>query len=188
MEVRSHYIFNKRTVLLTGEYDDDGLRCTRVIEGHQTFLVKLSPVDLINENLLRLGSNFSGAVASSKFILGIKVMCPLQINDAQDMWIFPTKSYKKTDCVWFFLNQIVNTRPLGVRETVVNLEFGHTYTIEMKESSFNNKRRKAEDLRGIMTKNAKGPLNDDLEPKVRFEISRVKGKRKCRIKQMKEEK
>lgn len=181
MDILSDYIISRNTVLLTGEYDQYGFLCTRVIDGEETFLVHLSPVDLIDRNLLRVGSNFHGAMRSSKFNLGSKNLCPLKINEGLDIWVFPTKSYKKPNCVWFFLHHITSTKALGVRKTEVSLSFFHTFTIDMKQSSFNHKRQKAADLRDMVLKNGNVTSRQTAKPKVGFQISEDAGKNRYRI-------
>ena len=159
------YLVNENTVLLTGEYDRFGRLCTRVIEGEKTFLVNMRTMQVINISLRLLGSNFQSVRETSKQILGDIHMCPIKVNCHLGIWLFPTKSYNNDFCVWFSLMHVKRTKPLGVRRTEVYLSYNHTFIIEMKESSFNQKRQKAEDLREAMLKNSQSPLTFYLEPK-----------------------
>ncbi|PLR95896.1 competence protein ComK [Bacillus sp. T33-2] len=181
MNMLADYMINKETVLLTGEYDEFGSLCTRVIEGEKTFLVQRTPVQVINKTLLRLGSSFRGARDSSKEVLGVMKMYPLKINQYLGIWLFPTKACSKQNCVWFSLMHIKKTKAIGVRKTEVLLSYNHTFEIEMKETSFNNKRQKAEELREIITKNTKSPLTFYIEPKPGFRISEDAGTNRYRI-------
>ena len=175
MKILNDYQINEETVLLTGEYDENGRLCTRVIEGEQTFLVNLKPLQVINNTLLLLGSDFRGSRASSKKILGETNMYPIKINCHLGIWLFPTKSYINDYCVWFSLMHVKKTKARGVRRTEVFLSYNHTFIIDMKESSFNLKRQKAEDLRESMLKNSRSPLTFYLEPKKGFCISEDDG-------------
>lgn len=157
MEIQDHVI-NEKTVLFTGEYDEYGNLCTRVIEGDDSFVVKKSPVEQIDVTLLNYGSNFSGALKSSKFILGPMKMYPIKINRNKGIWLFPTRSFKKQNCVWFNLDHVLKTKAQGVQKTEVMMNFGHTFIINMKESAFNNKRQKAQQLRENILKDNNGPL------------------------------
>lgn len=178
-----NYLINQNTVLLTGEYDQLGKLCTRVIEGKESFLVKMKPMDIINNTLLGLGSDFRGCRESSKKILGSTHMCPIKINCRQGIWLFPTKSFNDDYCVWFSLNHVKRTKAKGVRKTKVYLSFGHTFTLDMKESSFNNKRQKAEDLRVEMLKNSRGPLTFYIEERKQgLSIREDEGRNPYRIK------
>ena len=84
--ILDHYLINEETVLLTGEYDQFGRLCTRVIEAEKTFIVNLKPRQVINNTLLKLGSDFRGVRESSKDILGTVHMCPIKINCNLGIW------------------------------------------------------------------------------------------------------
>ncbi|WP_213370294.1 competence protein ComK [Mesobacillus boroniphilus] len=182
MKTLQEYLINEKTVLLTGEYDDFGKLCTRVIEGSDTFLVALKPMQVINNTLQLLGSNFHSVRETSKQILGDVHMCPIKVNCNLGIWLFPTKSHNNEFCVWFSLMHVKKTKPLGIRRTEVYLSYHHTFIIEMKESSFNHKRQKAEDLREAMLKNTQSPLTFYLEPRKGFCICEDEGRNPYKIK------
>jgi competence protein ComK len=175
MKVLKEYIINEETVLLTGEYNENGKLCTRVIQGANTFLVDMRPIDIINETMMGLGSDFKSGRKSSRSLLGDISMCPIKINCNLGIWLFPTKSYNNDFCIWFSLMHVQNTKALGVRRTEVHLSFGHRFVIRMKESSFNQKRKKAEDLRELMIKNSKGPLTFYVESKKGISMTEGEG-------------
>ena len=161
------HLINEKTVLFTGEYDGYGNLCTRIIEGEETFVLNESPVEKIKKTLLSYGSDFNGALNSSKHILGPIKMHPIKIDEKQEIWLFPTKSFKKKNCVWFNLYHIINTEPHGAK-TKVFMSYGHTFMINMKESAFNQKRQKALQLRESILKN-----NRHVELKRGFQICEV---------------
>lgn len=158
MEVLTDYILNEETVLMTGEYDVNGKLYTRVIQGADTFLVDMKTLEIINETMIGLGSNFKTGRKSARRLLGNISMCPIKVNCNLGIWVFPTKSYNDPFCIWFSLMHVKNTKALGIRRTEVELSYGHKVVVQMKESSFNQKRKKAEDLRERMIKNSKGSL------------------------------
>src|SRR4051794_30948006 len=106
MEIRKNYLINEKTGLLIGDYYTNGALYTKVIEGMEIFLVAMSPVQLIDKSLLQYGSSFIGALSSSKEVLGEMYMYPIKISSSLDIWLFPSKSYKKSNCIWFVLNHI----------------------------------------------------------------------------------
>lgn len=170
MNILADYTINEKTVLLTGEYDPFGNLCTRVIEGEKTFLVKMKPIALIDKTLLQQGCNLKGALESSRFLLGPIKMVPIKVNPTLDIWLFPSKSYKMDNCVWFALSHIQKAKAIGLRKTDVALSFGHHITIEMKESSFAMKRQHAVDLKEIILKNSNHPLTFSIDQKPGFFI------------------
>ncbi|NHC43419.1 hypothetical protein G6549_26490 [Bacillus sp. MM2020_1] len=164
MEITVDYLINEETSLLMGEYYTNGELFTRVVEGMNLFLVALSPVQLIDKSLLRYGSSFNGALSSSKEVLGEIKMHPIKISSTMDIWLFPSKSFKKPNCIWFVLNHVQDTLPRTVKKTEVFLRHGHKITIEMKESSFRDKRRNAEKLRERISHNINSlkSINDEI--------------------------
>jgi competence protein ComK len=171
MKIKNEYLINEKTVLLTGEYDGNGKLITRVIDGEETFLVDLSPAQVIDENLLRIGSDLRGALLSSKKLLGPMYMYPINVNSHIGIYLLPTQSLKKRNCVWFSLMHMKNTQALGVKKTKVQTSYGHIIVIDMKKSAFNNRLQIAKDLREMVIKNSNSPLTFYLEPKKGFYIS-----------------
>lgn len=176
------YLINEKTVLLMGEYVKNGRQWTRVIEGEETFLVKKRPIDLINRALLCLGSDFRAARKSSKYILGECHMCPIRVNCNLGVWLFPTKSYKDDHCIWFSLMHVKDSKSVGIRRTKVFLSYNHDIEIEMKESSFKNKKNKAIQLRESMLRNSQSPLTFYLEPKKGLQIIEGPGVNRYKLK------
>lgn len=166
MEIfKEDYTINEKTVLLTGEYSELGEPWTRVIEGEETFIIKRRPVELINKSLLCSGSEFHAARRSSKQILGDCHMCPIKVNSYLGIWLFPTKSFRNHHCIWFSLMHVKDEKSCGIRRTKVELSFNHEIEIQMKESTFKNKKLKAMELRDRMTRYAQSPITFYLEPK-----------------------
>ncbi|MFT9596414.1 competence protein ComK [Mesobacillus sp.] len=181
MNLLRDYKINQETVLLTGEYNENGKLCTRIIEGEETFLVDMKPIEVINSTMLTLGSDFNAGRKSSRKILGDIYMCPIKINCNLGIWLFPTKSYNDDFCVWFSLAHVKKTKALGIRKTEVYLSFNHTFVINMKESKFNQRKHAAKELRDEMMKNSQGMMTFYIEPKKGLSIREGEGINRYRI-------
>lgn len=168
--VIEHYLINEQTELMTGEYVENGQQWTRVLEGKETFLVAERPLEIINNSLLCLGSTFSAARRSSKYILGDCYMCPIKVNCNLGIWLFPTKSHRDEHCIWFSLEHIKDVKPMGIRRSRVYLNNNHEVEIEMKASAFRNKIDKTKELRASMMRNAENSVTLLLEPEKGFKI------------------
>ncbi|WLR55441.1 competence protein ComK [Mesobacillus subterraneus] len=175
MDVLSEYILNEESVLLTGEYHVNGKLYARVIHGEETFLVDMRPLKIIDETMIGVGSNFKTGRKSARRLLGDVSMCPIKVNCNLGIWLFPTKSYNDDFCIWFSLMHVKGTKALGIRRTEVELSYGHKVIIQMKESAFNQRRKKAEELREKMTKNSKGSLTFFVESKKGIEMIEGEG-------------
>ncbi|OCA87641.1 hypothetical protein A8F94_07225 [Bacillus sp. FJAT-27225] len=165
------YFINEKTVLITGEYSPYGKLYSKILEGEELIFVSMPPVQVINRSLLRLGSSFDGARHSSKVLLGDIRMHPVTINTSLGIWLFPSKSFEQPTCVWFSLTHVKGTKKTGLKKTLIYLSYNHTFEINMKEAFFNQKRKKAEDLREIITKNTTSPLTFYIEPKKGLQVS-----------------
>ncbi|WP_312474733.1 competence protein ComK [Neobacillus sp.] len=181
MSLKYDYLINEKTVLFYGIFNENGELFTHVIDEDDEFTVMMSPVQLIDKTLISYGSNFKGALNSSTQLLGEnRRMYPIKIDASLDIWLFPTKSYKKETCIWFALNHVKGTQPLGVKFTKIFLSYGHTIEIVMKESAFRDKRLTAEDLKDKITTNTKNFMSFMVESKKGFMIVEEKGRYKCR--------
>lgn len=186
MNVKYDYLINEETVLFYGVRNENGELFTHVIDKDDEFLVAMSPVELIDKSLISYGSSFKGALYSSTQLLGEnRRMYPIKIDASLDIWLFPTKSYKKENCIWFALNHVKGTRPLGIKFTKVYLSYGHTFEIVMRESAFREKRLNAEVLKEKITTNTKNSTSFLVEPKKGFMIVEEKGRYKCRARNKK---
>ncbi|WP_342430892.1 competence protein ComK [Neobacillus sp. FSL H8-0543] len=162
MEMKNRYLINERTVMLAEEYDKRGKCFSKVIEGYYTFLVNMTPVEIIEEALRRELTNFDRALNYSELLESKKTIC---LNPHLGIILFPTQSLKKQNSEWFSLLHIKNKRALGMRRTEVCTSFGHKIVIDIKFSTFNTKERRAYQFRNILSKQQNYPLTFYLEPK-----------------------
>jgi competence protein ComK len=172
VELRDDYLINEKTVLVTVEFSSRGEKWSRVIEGKETFLVRKTPIQIMEETLLHEGSDFLGARRSSKYLLSPMRMHPISINPQRGIFLFPTKNIKHHSCIWFSLIHIKTTKSLGINKTEVITSFGHTIKLDMKESTFNTRRQKAFLLREKISKNLKCPVYFYIEPRKGYYISK----------------
>lgn len=183
MEIKYDYLINSKTILLYGVLHENGHLYTFVLEEEEAFLVAMAPVKLIDQSLISYGSSFSGALKSSTYLLGKeRKKYPIKIDTSLDIWLFPTKSYRQDNCVWFALNHVRDTMPIAQKFTKVYLSNGHMFELVMNESAFRARMRTAENLRDIIIYNTKNSINCKEEMKKGFIIVEKKGKYKCKTK------
>jgi competence protein ComK len=177
LEIKDNYLINSKTILLYGVLHENGHVYTFVLEEEEAFLVAMPPVKLIDKSLICYGSNFAGALKSSSALLGKeRKKYPIKISESLDIWLFPTKSYRQDNCVWFALNHVKDTQPIGNKFTKVILSNWHMFELMMRETAFRGKLRMAENLRDLITLNTKSPIHFLIEPKKGFMIVEKKGK------------
>jgi competence protein ComK len=157
MFIVNYYIINPQTIQLMGEYDRYGKLCTRVVEVERSFLVDMSPTEVLKGSINYIGYDLKGAIAGSRNILGNRRMYPIMVNYISGICLFPDRSYKSTDCVWFNPYHIVKTSSFN-KKTKVVFSNGSTCIVNTRFSAFNTKVQTAEQLRKITLERGKNPM------------------------------
>lgn len=157
MQVNNSMI-GKETVLFRGEYNQDGLLCTKIKHGSMWRLEKVSPLKLIDESLKKSGSSLRGALEGSKFLLGNKKMRPIVFDPYAGIYLFPSKSPANPDCIWFNILHIINYKPINRYQTEVFLNYGGSIILDMRECNFKRKLNRTFELRRLVSENKRIPI------------------------------
>lgn len=148
---------------MTGFYDRNGKLCSLVNELYRTIIVDRSPLEILEDSIRCSGFDLKGALSTAKWILGDIPMCPFMVNPIQGICVFPTKSSKHEETIWFNPCHIVWTDPYYLY-TKVKLTNGLVITVPCRLFSFNTKKQKAEQLRRITAELATNPHSFMIEP------------------------
>jgi competence protein ComK len=141
---------------MAGHLDRYGKKCTLVYELNRMFLVDQSPLEILEASIRRVGFNLKGALESSKKNLGGIHMHPFMVNPILGIIVFPTKSHKHEDVIWFNPNHI--RRTWGKKNvTIVEFRNGQTLIVPTKLCFFNNKLTIAERFRDDLIEGGKNP-------------------------------
>lgn len=170
MVIKPYYTINQHMLYMFGFHDRNAKVCTLVREFHRDFIVDRSPLEILDDSLRCIGFNLKGAMDTSRIIMENTMMCPVMINHFHNICIFPDKSHKHEDTIWFNPCQILRTHSFK-RKTLIEFRNRLILTNDSKLFSFNNKWKAAEQLSRITIENAKNPV-------VSFMIERPKKTRK----------
>lgn len=163
-------------ILMTGEYDNYGKLCTRVMTEKRAFLVDRIPKQVLDDSLKYIGFDLKGAITGAKSLLDIKSMCPIIVNPYQKVSLFPTKSPKQADCIWFNPEHIYKTKAIDTM-TEVYFTNGYSITVDVRRSSFIAKMENARRLVQISAERGMHPGFKSLYLEPRKEHRRLtKGK------------
>lgn len=149
VKILAKYVINPCTVIIKGFGDHKGHLYSKVTEGGEEFIVTMSPKGLINSSLLYYCSSLKGAIDGSRSILGNISMLPIMINPELDIFLFPSCSPNRPDCIWMSLYHVQRSEKSKPHQTRVDLSFGHSIVIDMKRSRFELKKQRAMQLRYI---------------------------------------
>jgi competence protein ComK len=173
--IENYYIINKNMLYMFGLNDRNAKVCTLVRELHRVFIVDRSPLEILDDSLRSIGFNLKGAMDSAKIIIANKMMCPVMLNHIHNICVFPDKSHKHEDTIWFNPCQILRTHSIK-RKT--QIEFRNRLSLQIDSSlfSFNHKLKSAEQLSRITIENANNPQSYIIEPPKRVRKRKYKTK------------
>jgi competence protein ComK len=156
LSIEKSYLINQDFMSMVGHLDRNGKKCTLVNELNRMLLVDKSPLEILEASIRRVGFNLKGALESSKRNLGGIHMHPFMVNPILGIIVFPTKSHKHEDVIWFNPNHIKRT--WGKKKlTIVVFRNGQTIIVHMKLAFFNNKMFIAERFRDDKIEGGKNP-------------------------------
>ncbi|WML29647.1 competence protein ComK [Neobacillus sp. OS1-32] len=164
MNSKKFYFIKPEFMYMAGFYDRYGNRFSVVHEVHRTLIVERSPIEILADSIRRIGFDLRGAIATAKSLLGDIQMCPIMVNPIHQICVFPTKSAKNDDTIWFNPNQIIRTK-CCCQKTLVLLGNGRSILVPNKLSSFNTKLQNADQLKKITTEFRNNPVTFTIEPK-----------------------
>ncbi|WP_045518917.1 competence protein ComK [Neobacillus niacini] len=163
MFIEPHYIINQHMMYMFGLLDRNAKVCTLVREFHRVFIVDRSPLEILDDSLRCIGFNLKGAMDTAKIIIGNNMMCPVMINHIHNICVFPDKSHKHEDTIWFNPCHILRTQS-SKRKTHIEFRNRQTLKNDSKLFSFNNKWKSAEQLSTITIENANNPVSYIIAP------------------------
>jgi competence protein ComK len=151
---------------MEGQYDRNGKLCAIITEVGKTFLVDMSPLAILEDSIKSIGFDLKGAMKTSKWFHGDIHMRPLMVNPIQGICLFPSKSAKNEDTMWFNPYHIKRTSGYN-RKTFIEFSNGLTIEVQSILSSFNHKLQIAEQFRNMTVETGKNPISFVLDPKER---------------------
>ncbi|NMD69165.1 hypothetical protein HHO41_02610 [Bacillus sp. DNRA2] len=149
MKCREKYVINENTVCIKGKIDDYNRPYSMIIECDQDFSVRMSPVDIVDTSLRFYCSSLKGASEGARSVLGNISMLPLVIYAPLDLYMFPSFSPHRLDCIWFSVKHIRNFEAMEKKNTIVYTKTGQTITLAMKKDRFERKWQRASQLRYV---------------------------------------
>jgi competence protein ComK len=168
LEMRKIYMINQLLMYMVGFHDRQGKLCTLVREKESSFLVDQSPIEILSYSIQCIGFDLRGALATSKWILGDDIlMHPIMVNPILKICMFPNKSMKQDDTIWFNPFYIIRTSGRKERTTIVEFLNGQKMIVHSQLSSFNHKLLTAEKFRNMTVNVGRNPITMILDPKKR---------------------
>ena len=165
MKTVNNYTINPNTAVIMPDYDKDANLYSKVIDGNEPLIVKMSPYKIIEHSMLYYCSTLQGATIAARTVLGNIKMSPVVLCTQLDIYLFPSSSPRKNECIWFSHEHVKDTVQISTNKTNVHLTNRHTITMEINKLRFDKKHDRATKLRHILTERIKTPATyeeDDM--------------------------
>jgi competence protein ComK len=140
--MRTYHIINTETTALVSYYEN-GHEYSRVLEGKETFLVSLSPDQIVEDSFSVLGNDLAGSSQGARSILKGKYMVPVALSAELGIILIRCNSIRQKGTIWLNNSHIQNIQPFYNGQSIVQTSYGHSLTITMKAKSLQEKRNQA---------------------------------------------
>ncbi len=151
---------------IMSQYDRYGKRCAQITDTTGTFMVDQSPLEILDTSIKMIGYDLRAALETSKILLGEVHMRPIMVNPIHRIVLFPTRSPKHEETIWFNPYHIKRTFSFN-QKTKIIFNNDTSLVIPVRISAFNTKLQVAEQLEKITRENATEPISLILDPKKR---------------------
>ncbi|MBT2686836.1 competence protein ComK [Bacillus sp. ISL-47] len=158
-----HYIIHPETKAILPEFDAKGRCYSKVIQGSQTFIVTMKPIEIMQTSLSYYGSSLEGAISGSKSIVGACQAAPIRIAGNIDMYWFSHISPQNDECVWLALHHVHRILPEKYNQAKVMLIDGPSITLDISERKLSDRYDRAEQLEVKITKRTQYKMNFVME-------------------------
>lgn len=146
-EVRKDYIIKSFTACLLPRIDHNGYLITRVVEENDSFAVRKSPLQIMQDSLFYYGSGLDDATKATKRTLGNINMAPVRVHN--NIYWFPIYSKEREHNIWISANHGDLYQAKDRRKTNLYIGKRHIITLNLGQRAYGSKLHKARTLEKI---------------------------------------
>ena len=141
-----------------------------VINNGQQVEVSLSPKEIIDQNLRRIGTSLRGARDGAKEVLGSASMHPVVLSIEKGMYWFPSESYNNDSCAWFALQYFQDCEAIDEDEAGVILTNGYRVKVKVSKGSFDKRVQNTRVYKCIIEERSHQILSDYIDKRTNISI------------------
>lgn len=124
---------------------------SRVIEENETYIIKKSTTEIIDDSCRFFGSSYLGRHEGTKSLMGINYKSPIIVEETKEIIFFPTSSPRFDNCYWISLDKVKSHSKSNVG-TIVKFINGYELEINISTASMENQILRATKLSSILRK------------------------------------
>ncbi|MCH7320661.1 competence protein ComK [Solibacillus sp. MA9] len=134
-------------IALIPRYDDFGSIYTLIVKRTGIVKSKLTPKQLLDKQLRKIGSSLRGAKDAAYYLIGSTSMHPilLQLYPTIHVWL-PTESMRNDTCAYLLLHHIINYAADSAKDTIVYGIEGFEFIVPTTCSKFANRFQEAQSM------------------------------------------
>jgi competence protein ComK len=120
---------------------------TEIIEMEDIILSPFKPMDILKKSCEFFGSSYQGRKDGTKELTGISYKAPIMLNPQMSMFLFPTTSPVKSECMWISHSHVTSYSAAENGQTSVTFQNRESHLIPISYSSFENQMLRTSNLR-----------------------------------------
>lgn len=141
------YQVNPSTMAIV-PYDSKNTLYSKVYELTHSFIVRKSPVEVIDSSCEQFGSSYEGRLKGTMCLTGVKIKPPIIINPHLPIYAFPTRSSRSIECAWVITRHIKQYyEGTGKHTTILLFNNNQQVTIPISTRTFDQQVLRAANLR-----------------------------------------
>jgi competence protein ComK len=109
---------------------------TEIHEVNETLLSPFKPFDIIKKSCEFFGSSYQGRKDGTKRLTGITHKAPIIVDPHSSIYLFPTTSPAKSECIWISHDHVLSHKKINSKEISVTFRNRSSFTLPMSYASF----------------------------------------------------
>lgn len=109
---------------------------SKILEVEDEYISPFKPLDVVKRSCKYYGASYSGRREGTRQLIGITHKAPIIVDPLNAIYLFPTISPAKSDCIWIIHEHVMTYDRAGAYETSVTFSNGKTVKLPISRSSF----------------------------------------------------
>jgi competence protein ComK len=109
---------------------------TEIHEVSETLISPFKPFDIIKKSCEFFGSSYQGRKDGTKRLTGITHKAPIIVDPHSSIYLFPTTSPVKSECIWISQDHVLSHTKLNSKEINVTFRNRCSFTLPISYASF----------------------------------------------------
>ncbi len=145
-ELVQDYEINPFTMMIL-PYEMGSKTYSKIIEFENTYISPLKPTELVKRGCEYNLSDYNACKKVTRRLTRVTHKAPIAIDPSNSVYLFPTKSPTKSDCIWVSHEHILDHRRQDTFSSSVTLSNKESYVLPISFVSFGKQMLRTSELR-----------------------------------------